>query len=274
MMSGADTPVDVGFFRNLIETEKHGLAGQCSLWRELLLKCTDIPASVEGEILLAIGQAELLMKERFTQFSGLIDDCEFKTGERETTCQDLQGFWDMVYFQVEDVQRKFRKLMQLKNTNWIEPKPNVPAVHKKSVPVLKSVVPKNVPRKPKVFKTTGNSVRDHILAARQRLKGGAQPKQEGIQCYLPISKEPCAQLATEDKENQSSDKNISQDNTGFCKAVLAKSPEKNVFDAGFFKVVTPVKKFTQSTSLKRCHSPACMVMVHEVIACCMMVKTS
>ena len=49
---------------------------------------------------VAVGQAELLMKERFTQFSHLIDDCELKRGEKEVTCQDLQGFWDIVYIQV------------------------------------------------------------------------------------------------------------------------------------------------------------------------------
>lgn len=46
------------------------------------------------------GQAELLKKERFTQFSGLIDNCEFKTGEKPITLEDLQGFWDIVYYQV------------------------------------------------------------------------------------------------------------------------------------------------------------------------------
>ena len=40
------------------------------------------------------------MDQRFKQFSGLVDNCEFSTGEKETTCTDLQGFWDMVYFQV------------------------------------------------------------------------------------------------------------------------------------------------------------------------------
>lgn len=48
------------------------------------------------------GQAELLMKERFSQFSGLIDDCEFNRGEKTITCQDLQGFWDIVDFQVSN----------------------------------------------------------------------------------------------------------------------------------------------------------------------------
>jgi len=53
-----------------------------------------------GCIRTTIGQAELLMAERFKQFAGLVSNCEFRTGEKEVTCTDLQGFWDMVYFQV------------------------------------------------------------------------------------------------------------------------------------------------------------------------------
>ena len=56
--------------------------------------------SARGQIRTVIGQAVLLMNERFKQFSGLVDNCEFKTGEKETTVTDLQGFWDMIYFQV------------------------------------------------------------------------------------------------------------------------------------------------------------------------------
>jgi len=55
---------------------------------------------VEGQIRTTVGQAQLLMKQRFKQFSGLIDNCEFGTGEKATLCTDLQGFWDMIYFQV------------------------------------------------------------------------------------------------------------------------------------------------------------------------------
>ena len=47
-----------------------------------------------------IGQGRLVMSERFGQFSGLVDNCEFKQGEKETTCMDLKGFWEMIYFQV------------------------------------------------------------------------------------------------------------------------------------------------------------------------------
>ena len=59
--------------------------------------------AVEGQIRTSIGQAQLLIAQRFKQFSGLVDKCEFdivEEGEGKTHCSDLQGFWDMIYFQV------------------------------------------------------------------------------------------------------------------------------------------------------------------------------
>lgn len=63
--------------------------------------CVDLhPCEVCDRMCTAVGQTRLLMKERFGQFSGLVDDCELGRGEKITTCTDLQGFWDMVFYQV------------------------------------------------------------------------------------------------------------------------------------------------------------------------------
>ena len=61
----------------------------------------DGPPILQGKIRCVVGQARLVMAERFVQFSGLVDNCEFKKGEKETTCTDLRGFWEMIYFQVK-----------------------------------------------------------------------------------------------------------------------------------------------------------------------------
>ena len=55
---------------------------------------------MEGQIRTVVGQARLLNSQRFKQFLGLVDDCEYKRGEKETTCTDLQGLWEMIYYQV------------------------------------------------------------------------------------------------------------------------------------------------------------------------------
>ena len=80
-----------------------------------------------------VGQARLLMKERFGQFRGLVDDCEFSRGEKITTCTDLQGFWEMIYFQVEDVNRKFNALKEAEGRGWTEEKKQAPAPRQKQL---------------------------------------------------------------------------------------------------------------------------------------------
>ena len=58
---------------------------------------------VHGEIRTTACQARLIIAERFHQFSGLISQCENKTGEKSVLEEDLDGFWDMIYFQVRFV---------------------------------------------------------------------------------------------------------------------------------------------------------------------------
>jgi len=78
------------------------------------------------------------MCQRFNQFEGLIDDCELKRGEKETKLDDLQGFWDMIYFQVEDVYKKFISLDKVKSNNWVEVENVSAIVKKRSNTLLKS----------------------------------------------------------------------------------------------------------------------------------------
>ena len=78
-----------------------------------------------GQIRSTIGKTHLLIDQRFKQFSGLIADCELKRGVKETKVEDLQGFWEMVYFQVLDLNDSFDRLNQLKDNEWreLEPQP-------------------------------------------------------------------------------------------------------------------------------------------------------
>ncbi|NXY49066.1 DLGP5 protein, partial [Ceuthmochares aereus] len=124
---------DVPYFRNILQSETERLMSQCLQWDgkfEL-----DIPEDAKDLIRTTIGQTRLLVAERFKQFEGLVDNCEFKRGEKETTCTDLDGFWDMVSFQIEDVNKKFDNLKKLQDNEW-QPLnvPNKAIVKKKTVP--------------------------------------------------------------------------------------------------------------------------------------------
>uniref|UniRef100_A0A1E1XS99 Putative guanylate-kinase-associated protein n=1 Tax=Amblyomma sculptum TaxID=1581419 RepID=A0A1E1XS99_AMBSC len=110
-------------FRDLVEEETRRLASMCQYWEGVSLE-RNISEEAQGYIRTAIGQANLLMKERFAQFIGLIHICENNLGEKKTTCEDLQGFWDMIYFQVEDVNKKFGQLVKLQENAWCIEQPN------------------------------------------------------------------------------------------------------------------------------------------------------
>ena len=57
-------------------------------------------------------QAQLLMRQKLKQYIGLVGQAEH--GEQPTKVEDLQGFGDMVYFQVEDILKKFQGLKDLR----------------------------------------------------------------------------------------------------------------------------------------------------------------
>uniref|UniRef100_A0A8C5MW39 DLG associated protein 5 n=1 Tax=Leptobrachium leishanense TaxID=445787 RepID=A0A8C5MW39_9ANUR len=107
---------DVPYFRAALKAEIQRLTLLCTQWDERI--GMEIPDEAKDLIRTTVGQTRLLVAERFKQFEGLVDNCEFKRGEKETTCTDLDGFWDMVYFQIEDVIQKFSNLVKLEENLW------------------------------------------------------------------------------------------------------------------------------------------------------------
>ncbi|NXH66704.1 DLGP5 protein, partial [Hydrobates tethys] len=191
---------DVPYFRNILRSETERLMSQCLQWDgkfEL-----DIPEDAKDLIRTTIGQTRLLIAERFKQFEGLVDNCEFKRGEKETTCTDLDGFWDMVNFQIEDVNKKFDNLKKLQDNEW-QPLdvPSKAIVKKKTIP--------NGVSKPKLGAAGRTAARNRLAAIKAALRdkikhgGAADCTQEG---KLP-------------------------------------EEEKVIFEAGFFRIESPVKTF-------------------------------
>ncbi|GAB6028784.1 Discs, large -associated protein [Chamberlinius hualienensis] len=111
----------VDHFRILVKDNTAFLSEKSAKWSALNEEYSDeLPENVKGRILTVVGQTTLLLTKKFKQFSGLIDECEQKGGPYQTNVDDLQGFWDMVYFQVEDLVTKYNKLDQIMNDNWVE----------------------------------------------------------------------------------------------------------------------------------------------------------
>ncbi|KAM6181636.1 disks large-associated protein 5 [Erethizon dorsatum] len=165
---------DVLYFRNILQSETEKLTSHCLDWdRKLEL---DIPDDAKELIRTAVGQTRLLMKERFKQFEGLVDDCEYKRGEKETTCTDLDGFWDMVSFQIEDVNKKFINLMKLEESGWQNSSTSKKVLRKKPGPGAAS--------KPTVDDSARAAARSRLAAAKSAMRQRLGRAEAGG-CALP-----------------------------------------------------------------------------------------
>ncbi|NXF73260.1 DLGP5 protein, partial [Sclerurus mexicanus] len=191
---------DVPYFRNILGTETERLLSQCLQWDGNLE--LDIPEDAKDLIRTTVGQTRLLIGERFKQFEGLVDNCEFKQGEKETTCTDLDGFWDMINFQIEDVNKKFDNLKKLQDNEW-QPL-DVPS---KAV-VKKKAVPGGVP-KAKLEAAARAAARNRLASVKTAMR--EKMKQEG--------------------------------GAGGAQQDRLPEAEKVVFEAGFFRIESPVKNF-------------------------------
>ncbi|NWT87940.1 DLGP5 protein, partial [Lanius ludovicianus] len=198
---GREQEHDVPYFRSILRTETERLLSQCLQWEGNLE--LDIPEDAKDLIRTTVGQTRLLMGERFKQFEGLVDNCEFKRGEKETTCTDLDGFWDMINFQIEDVNKKFDNLKKLQANAW-QPL-DVPS----NAVVKKKAVPSGVP-KPKLEAAARCAARNRLASVKAAMRN--KMKQEGA-----------AEGAHQERLPEA---------------------EKVVFEAGFFRIESPVKNFS------------------------------
>ncbi|KAM8837821.1 disks large-associated protein 5 isoform 2-T3 [Spinachia spinachia] len=211
---------DVPYFRLEIANETEGLLTKCADW-EPKVEEESIPEEMRDRMRTAVGQARLLMKERFKQFSGLVDDCELGHGEKITTCTDLQGFWDMVYYQVEDVHKKFDALKEAEGRGWVEEHKPPPPRQKKGV------------KKPPT-KLTGNN-----QAARSRLaavKAAMKAKQQAAEAEKAASAAGAPLDGAEEPRAEPPP------------PAAAAAAAVVVFDGGFFQVESPARP---SGSLRR-----------------------
>jgi len=154
---------DATYFRKLLEETRTKLLEKCEIWNNFPKE--DLDEDIKGEIRAAIGKAHLVMKERGEQFEGLISSHENGSSERKILISDLQGFWDMIYFQVVDVNEMFSVLNKKRENNWVlEEKENKPTIPKK----LKKKVKKGViSTKPK--KASNLEARKRLAAAKAAL---------------------------------------------------------------------------------------------------------
>lgn len=125
-----NTRETIAYYRRLV-TDKTGLLDDLiNTWDAVCnqVLATPISEDNQGDIRCACGLAKLLIDERLAQFSELIDKCENTNSVKYNKeldgkvvlASDLQGFWDMIFHQVVDVEKRFFNLSRLKQNNWVE----------------------------------------------------------------------------------------------------------------------------------------------------------
>jgi len=230
----------VPFFRTKLAVETKRLTDLCDSWEKKLEINKGVISDVtEGELRCVIGQGRLVMAERFNQFSGLVDNCEFKQGEKETTCMDLKGFWEMIYYQVEDVDKKFAKLERVEKNNWVDVEDEA-ILKEKCIRTRKNSVGVAKKRAVVVVRKVASAGLKALIAAK---RGKASASVGGGD----IDNKHC-----EDNKENSDDVdsiNIIIDKTSkdSCRLI---SPEKT-FDGGFFSVKSPVRQVMKSPRTSR-----------------------
>jgi len=158
---------DAKYFRNLVTRETDRLNEICAKWEKINTEEQGLSEEVTGQIRTTIGQAQLLIDQRFRQFSGLIDLSEDKHAEKPATVSDLQGFWEMIYFQVEDVNAKFAALEKLKNNNWKEEEKKTRKFTKKSK--TKKPTPGNDAKPNNKLATARNRIQEMRMAMKAKM---------------------------------------------------------------------------------------------------------
>lgn len=146
----------VRYFRKILSDEINRLSGLCKEWETYRDENADMYEEHCTDLInTANGQTKLLITGKLKQFEKLIDDCEKYvnnsfgdklTAQQNVSPEDLEGFWNYVKIQVENVDRRFNNLIAWRNNNWVDPeeKPKI----KKNL-LAKSMKPKKVKQKMK-----------------------------------------------------------------------------------------------------------------------------
>lgn len=107
------------YFSNQVDTQTARLQNLINTWDTFKANTS---AEFESEYVDLInvtnGQTRLLLSKKFNSFRELIDQC--KSGSQHVLPPDLEGYWSMVYQQVDNCDARFIKLDKLKANNWHE----------------------------------------------------------------------------------------------------------------------------------------------------------
>ncbi len=144
--------------REKLDFEKEKLTILCQVWNQVLTEDLNIPEEFCGQIRSTIGKTKLMLNYNLTKFS---ESLENFVSNREINVEDLIGFWDSTYLQVEDIIKKFSKLHKIKGNQWM----NEP-VNEKQASSQTLLFNINRTKRKKIIKTS--AIRSHISEMRKK----------------------------------------------------------------------------------------------------------
>ncbi|XP_058054966.1 uncharacterized protein LOC131206435 [Anopheles bellator] len=107
------------FYNNKVGSERKRLEALCNDYVPFL-GCEELSDHCKGLILAAQGQTNILIHKKLTKFRELIGHYETKWDDRKVRHDDLDGFWQMVSLDLENLDKRFAELHRLKDNNWQE----------------------------------------------------------------------------------------------------------------------------------------------------------
>ncbi|VVC40466.1 SAPAP family [Cinara cedri] len=118
--NGSDVEIHGGnYFINLVNIE-------CDLIKKLISQVECLlpiaPEYGQARIQAIVGKSNLLMSKKIKQFLGLCENnisCALDDVSRPKN-NDLEGFWDMVKIQVDQVKTEMQNIVELNNKGWPE----------------------------------------------------------------------------------------------------------------------------------------------------------
>ncbi|XP_035789193.1 uncharacterized protein LOC118465270 [Anopheles albimanus] len=118
---GTQVPEEVrsktDFYRNKVQCELARLQTLCDEYGPYL-ESDELNEHCRGLLMAAQGQTNILINKKLTKFQELIGHFENNWTDRKVRKDDLDGFWQMVALDLENLDQRFEELRNLRANDW------------------------------------------------------------------------------------------------------------------------------------------------------------
>lgn len=114
------TADDIEKYQKAVDDTSDRLRDLCDRWAaEVERGGPTLNEEVVQKVHSVTGKSQLLRTSKFKQFRGFLRDAADKTVGRPVLLDDVRGFWETIYIQVEEVLRAFDELERIKADGYV-----------------------------------------------------------------------------------------------------------------------------------------------------------